>query len=330
MPDASEQVIDLENVPADRELAFKRLLDAPRELVWKVWTDSAHVMQWWGPTGFRNTMQAMEVRPGGMWRFVMHGADGTDYPNLIRYLEVKKPERLVYEHSNDGGTNDHRFHMIVTFVPEGNKTRLTMRMIHATAAECAAVGQYAIEGGKQTLQRLSDYLLIDSPEAFIITRELDAPRELVWKVWSDPAHLANWFGPKGSTILLSEMDLRPGGTYRFGLRGAGGDMYARWTFRDVVPGERLTTINEFTDAQANPIPAPFAESWPVKMISAVYLEAIGPARTRVTVRWAPFEATAAEETVFANNKPSMNQGWSGTFEKLEAYLRMRADQFPAV
>lgn len=318
---ASENLLDLENVPADRELVFERLLDAPRELVWKVWTDPAHVAQWWGPTGFSNAIKSMEVRPGGTWRFMMHGADGTDYPNLIEYLEVKKPERLVYLHSNDGHVPDHRFHMVVTFTPEGGKTRLKMRMIHATAAECAAVGQFATEGGRQTLQRLADYLMIDAPDAFIITRELDAPRELVWKVWSEPAHLAKWFGPKGSTVLMSEMDLRPGGTYRFGLRGPGGDMYARWTFRDVVPGERLTTINEFTDAGGKAIPAPFAEAWPVKMISTVYFEAIGPARTRVTVRWAPFEATAAEAKVFADNKGSMNQGWTGTFEKLEAYLR---------
>ncbi len=66
------------------------------------------------------------------------------------------------------------------------------------------------------------------------------------------------------------------------------------------------------------------------MLSTVYLEAIGPARTRVTVRWAPFEATTAEEKVFGNNKPNMNQGWSGTLEKLEAYLRMRTDQCPVV
>ncbi len=320
MPAASEKVLNLENVPADRVLVFERLLAAPRELVWKVWTDPAHVAQWWGPTGFRNTMKAMDVRPGGIWRFTMHGADGTDYPNLIEYLEVKRPERLVYLHSNDGAANDHRFHMVVTFTPEGGKTRLKMRMIHDSAAECAAVGQFAVEGGKQTLQRLADYLLIDAAEAFTITREFDAPRELVWRAWSEPAHLAKWFGPEGSSVILSTMDLRPGGTYRFGLRGNGGDIYARWTFRDVVPGERLTTINEFTDAQGNAIPAPFAEAWPVKMLSTVYFEAIGPARTRVTVRWAPFESTKAEEKVFADNKPSMNQGWSGTFEKLEAYL----------
>src|SRR6185436_11510767 len=71
---------------ADREIVLTRLLGAPRELVWKVWTDPGHVAAWWGPTGFTTTTQAMEVRPGGVWRYVMHGPDGRDYKNLVTFL----------------------------------------------------------------------------------------------------------------------------------------------------------------------------------------------------------------------------------------------------
>ena len=78
---------------ADREIVSARVFDAPRELVWKAWVDPKHVAQWWGPKGFTNTIHEMDVRPGGVWRFAMHGPDGTDYKNEIVFIEVVRPER---------------------------------------------------------------------------------------------------------------------------------------------------------------------------------------------------------------------------------------------
>ncbi len=92
----------------DREIVATRLLDAPRELVWEVWTDPKHLAQWWGSNGFANTIHEIEVKPGGVWRFIMHGPDGTDYKNEIVYVEVVKPERLVYDH-----VSGPRFHVTV-------------------------------------------------------------------------------------------------------------------------------------------------------------------------------------------------------------------------
>src|SRR5258706_7128695 len=80
-----------------------RVFDAPRELVWKVWTEPEHIGKWWGPNGFTTTTHKMEVKAGGVWRFVMHGPDGRDYQNKITFIEVVKPERLVYKHGGVGG-----------------------------------------------------------------------------------------------------------------------------------------------------------------------------------------------------------------------------------
>src|SRR5207248_2469506 len=85
----------------DREIVATRIFDAPRELVFKVWTDPKHIGNWWGPKGFATTTFSMDVRPGGVWRFVMHGPDGRDYENKITYLEVVAPERIVYKHGGD-------------------------------------------------------------------------------------------------------------------------------------------------------------------------------------------------------------------------------------
>jgi uncharacterized protein YndB with AHSA1/START domain len=148
---------------AEREIVISRVFDAPRELVWKAWTEPAQVVQWWGPRGFTNTMLEMDVRPGGAWRHVMHGPDGTDYPNKSVFAEVVEPERLVYDHGWDEEGAAPDFRTTVTFEAEGGKTRLTMRMLFPTAEErdrtVREVG--AIEGGNQTLDRLGEFLRLD-------------------------------------------------------------------------------------------------------------------------------------------------------------------------
>ena len=148
------------NSTADREIVASRVYDAPRELVWRAWTEQAHVDKWWGPTGFRNATTSMAVKPGGVWQFVMHGPDGTDYPNRIRYQEVVKPEKLVFLHDSGKDNDPEEFHVTVTFEVEGNKTKVTMKTVFKTAAirEMVVKEYGAIEGAKQTLGRLDDYL----------------------------------------------------------------------------------------------------------------------------------------------------------------------------
>ena len=144
---------------ADREIVTTRVLNAPRELVFKVWTDPQHVMHWWGPTGFTTTIEQMQVKPGGVWRFVMHGPDGVDYLNRVVFIEVERPERLVYVHGGEEG-EPGEFHVTVTFAALGNKTSLTMRALFESAAERDKVIREhgAIDGAKQTIDRLEAYL----------------------------------------------------------------------------------------------------------------------------------------------------------------------------
>src|ERR1700736_566480 len=95
---------------SDREIVITRSFDAPRELAWEAMTNPKHVVNWWGPRGFTTTIQEMDVRPGGIWQHVMHGPDGTDYPNRSVFKEVVKPERLVFVHGGGKkGGPDVRF-----------------------------------------------------------------------------------------------------------------------------------------------------------------------------------------------------------------------------
>ena len=135
---------------------FRRVLNAPRELVFEAWSDPEHLADWWGPRGFTTTTSEFDLRPGGLWRFVMHGPDGVDHMNRIMFVEVLKPERLVYKHASDDAESV-TFNVTVTFAEEGGNTRLKSRILFPAAARTEVVKKYgAIEGAYQTLDRLGE------------------------------------------------------------------------------------------------------------------------------------------------------------------------------
>src|SRR5713101_3055168 len=114
---------------ADREIVITRVFDAPRERVFEAMTDPKQVVQWWGPKGFTTTIEKMDVRPGGVWKHVMHGPDSTDYPNKSVFTEVVKPGRIVYSHGGGKkGGPAAQFQATWTFEAQGAKNRLTLRM----------------------------------------------------------------------------------------------------------------------------------------------------------------------------------------------------------
>lgn len=146
---------------SDREMVITRLFDAPRELVWEAWTNPELVVKWWGPNGFTTTIQEMNVRPGGAWRHIMHGPDGTEYPNESIFKEVVKPERISFSHGGGKkGAPEASFDSTWTFSEEGDKTRVTIRMVFESAASRDLIAKTygALEGGKQTLSRLAELL----------------------------------------------------------------------------------------------------------------------------------------------------------------------------
>lgn len=141
----------------DNVLVHTRLLDAPRDLVWEVWTNPEHLKEWWGPNDFSITTQSMEAAPGKVWHFIMHGM-GRDWDNQIEYIEVKKPSFLSYRHSGKGAA--HSFSVSVSFEEWEGKTILTMKSVFESKAIIDELNKKvnAIEGGKQTLSRLENYV----------------------------------------------------------------------------------------------------------------------------------------------------------------------------
>ncbi len=144
------------SVPAealDREIVSSRVFDAPLERVFEAWTDPALLAQWWGPKDFTNTFQEFDPRPGGTWRFVMRAPDGKEFPQESVFVEVAKPERIVFDH-----LGEHEYRAVITFTEEGGETKVIFRMIHATAEECERVRPYVVEGNEQNFDRLESEL----------------------------------------------------------------------------------------------------------------------------------------------------------------------------
>jgi uncharacterized protein YndB with AHSA1/START domain len=297
---------------SDREVVVTRVLDAPREMVFDMWTDPKHVAQWWGPNGFTNTIHEMDVRPGGVWRLVMHAPNGRNYNTKIVYLEIARPERLVYKHDPEEGYELVNCEVTVTFAEEGRRTRITIQMLFPTAAERdqEVENNGIIEGGNQTLARLAQHLIqnmsksSESGPELLIKRVFEAPRRLVYEAWTKPEHLERWQGaPEGFTVTSHQVDLRPGGAFRICMRSPEGvDHWLQGVYREVVEPERLVFTHAWLDADNQP--------GPETLVSITFSEIAG--KTELTLRQTGFKSIGSRD--------GHQGGWTSMLDRFYAYI----------
>ncbi len=156
---------------------------------------------------------------------------------------------------------------------------------------------------------------------FEISRVFDAPRDRVWKSWTEAARLKQWWGPRGFTVHTSKVDLRPGGVFHYGMKAPdGSDMWGKFVYREIVAPRKLVFIVSFSDPKGGMTRHPSAPNWPLQMLSTVTFEEQG-GKTKVTVRWIAHEATELERKTFEDGMESMQQGWTGTMDQFADYLR---------
>lgn len=157
-------------------------------------------------------------------------------------------------------------------------------------------------------------------KVFTISRTLNAPRQLVWDVWTKEEHMKHWSGPKGVTISYSKLDFRTGGSYHYCMQSPdGSEMWGKANYIDITPIERVVHVQSFSNAEGEICPAPFPGAWPLKIHSTVTFTDKGDT-TEVLVSWHPHEASPEETEYFHSMHASMNGGWGGTFEKLSEYI----------
>jgi len=153
---------------------------------------------------------------------------------------------------------------------------------------------------------------------YVLERVFDAPREQVWKTWTDPKLLARWYGPNVETIVHL-LQLKPGGLWLVEMKWGGNSHYQRVEYTEVTPPERLVWLHSSSDADWNIIPSPMMADWPRVLLTAVTFEEDG-GRTKMRLTWVPHEASEAETACFAAAMDRMGKGWGAGMKLLAELL----------
>ena len=331
------------------DVVFTRTFAAPRSLVYEVWTSPAHAVHWWQPGGFEPTIiEAMDVRPQGKFRFRMLHESGVEYLCHGTYLEVVPDTRLTYhELCDENGVRFHDAQLAISFEETAGQTTVTIRarmeMLPGRPDPWTpqAMSEGWTHGWKANAALLDDYLQSRVPavaaaeppqtggmhsEIFgrevVFTRFFKAPRPLVYEAWTNPVHMARWWGPNGFTIPECRSDLRPGGDFRIVMRSPDGvDYPVKGMYLHVAPNECVVMTD---DAAEHP------EEWqellnkhretegapPLKLVwSAAFADCDGGTRLTLTSRFASIADRDATLMM------GMTEGWSESLDRLEAALQ---------
>jgi uncharacterized protein YndB with AHSA1/START domain len=272
-------------------LVVERTFDAPVALVWKALTDKEDIKRW------SFDIPDFSPKVGCEFRFY-GGSEDMKYLHRCKVTEAIPEKKLAYTWRYEGYPGDS----LVTFelFAEGKRTRL--KLTHEgleTFPKIAAFAKSNFVAGWTEIIGTSLKNFVEGRNAgeMILTRVFDAPRELVFRAWSDPAHLVKWWGPKGFTLPGCEMDFRTGGKYRFVMRGPdGNDFPFHGAYRDIVANERIV----FTCV---------IENLPELLTTVTFADEGG--KTRLTVR---------QTTPPGEPGRGQNQGWSESLDRLADHL----------
>lgn len=292
--------------PGGTVIVQTRRIRAPRGRVWAAWIDPGHLGQWWGPAGFSLTTEAFEFRPEGKWIFVMHGPDPDpaaenpgaprDFPNHIVWTRIEAgsppdapsvPWVIEFRHLRADDLQQPLFHASVTLEECEDGTLLTWRSdFGSNALREQLIRDYGADrGGRETTARLAHYTEGDDFAAtdralgyrLVLSRILTVRREPLWRAWTEPELVQQWFCPPPWRVDRCDIDLRAGG--RFNTHMVGPDNWQGdndGSYLEVVPLQRLT----FTDLLLenwSPAPSPG-----LRLTATILFEDLGDGRTRYT------------------------------------------------
>ena len=316
-------------IPTDKPMIITtRILNAPRELVFKVLTDPNHIAEFWGPNGFTNIIQSMDVREGGEWLFTMTGPDGSVYPNRITYRKVIPPSFIGVDHDGgEGSPPEHAFKNEIELFEEGKSTRIEMRLIVKTIAQRDGFVGYAEEGGRQNLDRLAahlDILQAAPQDCFMISRSFPVSRQRLYQACSNAEEMLAWFSPPGAKTIKAELDFKAGGTFFYGMQMPDGNMmYGKSLYVEIVPNEKIIYYTRFADEHGNIISHPMSPTWPKEMHTTFLFADEGETNSHLTVIWNYDGDDPLQKSTFMGAKSGMRLGWTGTLDGLTNYFRKK-------
>jgi uncharacterized protein YndB with AHSA1/START domain len=317
-------------IPADRqEIITRRTFRAPRDQVYKILTDPNLIPEWWGPRSLQTEVEKMEVRPGGLWRFIQRDTEGKLYAFHGVYHTTKTPELLIYTMEWEGLPN----HVLIDyerFVEEEGLTICTSRSVFETMEDRDGMLRQGMEGGfKETSERIDAILKkigmggrqtsvsaekLDG-RSITITRIFKASPEQVWREWSDPENYKCWFGPKDYSTCKAEIDMHVGGNFFNCIVGPDGkQIYSTGRYKEIVEPNRFVCSDSFADEYGNIVPATYygmSADIPLEMEVDVTLEDVG-GKTRLTLEHCGLPTGEIRENT--------TRGWNEAFNKLEECL----------
>jgi uncharacterized protein YndB with AHSA1/START domain len=153
-----------------------------------------------------------------------------------------------------------------------------------------------------------------------ITNTFNAPRELVFKAFTESEHLKNWWGPKGWTFEVSKSDFRSGGVFHYSQKPADGNvMWVKFVYSEIIAPEKIVYTSFFSDEEGNTVRAPFNANWPMETLNTItFIEDEG--KTTLTMIVVPVFPTEEEIKTFEDSKEMAQEGYTGTFDQSDEYL----------
>lgn len=306
------------------ELYLTRLYNYPVKMVWDAWTDVEQAKHWWGPRGFTITNISKDFRPGGKWKYTMHGPDGVDYPNISTYHEIIPYKKMVYDH---GGNEERQklFTVTVIFTPVEDKTLMEFTMKFDSPEQAKEIGKFIkLAGGNATWDRLGEYLDKEDSgkEIFLINRTFNAGINTLFDMFTKPEHFSKWLPPTGFDMTYLKSDIKEGSSTLYMMKNAEGfTMYNTATYLEIKRPTKLVYTQSFCDEKGNITKAPFDMDWPRTMKTTIVFAEEDTDQTRVTATWELVgDYTQSELQTFIKERPGMTVGWTGSFDKLEDLL----------
>lgn len=161
---------------------------------------------------------------------------------------------------------------------------------------------------------------ITMPTQIKITHTFNAPRELVFKAFTESDHLKNWWGPKGWTFEVFKSEFRPGGVFHYSQKPDDGNkMWVKFVYSDMITPEKIVYTSFFSDEEGTEVRAPFNVNWPMEILNTITFNE-NEGKTTLTMILVPVSPTQEEINTFEDSKEMVQEGHSGTLEQLDEYL----------
>lgn len=294
-------------------LTVTRRFNCTPERLFDAWFDPAAVGSWLfaTPSGEMRRVE-IDARPGGRFRIDEQRGDQLA-EHAGRYLEIDRPRRLVFDFSAGPDSAPSRVTVMIT--PDGAGSVLTLT--HDLDAAWADHADRVRGGWSMILDGLEGCLA--QGRLLVMTRRLAAPRQLVWRAWTDPVHFARWFGPRAIAIPDCRIDPRPGGAITFvHALPEIGDLWIQGSFQDIVEPERLAFILGFINGAGAPAIHPMFPDWPLetRFLTRVTLAEDGRG-TLMRIEQEILPAAAAASPAITRERRLARQGWAESLERLD-------------